>query len=488
MFPESNQSLLIIQYITGIGSLAVAILILVFDANTRFRMRRLIPTERRNGSKPPTRRYRILWILLTLFGFTYIISSAISGLEKQEQVITDDFVTTTTLKTDPHFSPSHLPDEAQIWHDRLIRAIDDKVYPDYTTATDLYGFGRNTGMYIYDMAFAAYATKNPRFVYEISDALDFLQSKLSDAWPECRMAADGILNFIWAHDTTSSLYCTDDHVMDDLLTASGIAYGAFALQQNTYLNPGYSDKVNFWIDYLENNFLRKYLIRGNTSDYSDILNRYLTHPYQSSVNLFYYLYRLTGKTDYLTEAKRRAQVMDATFWRDSVNGYPVVVWRHRPADHNIEEEDCQPTNYSNYTVVYAIALSLDNFSIYNNSLMTGIANTVNQLVLTNSSPQIGLSDSLCGTHSFATDRGYNITSPGTSGERRFEQITYYAGLIAATIWQPEPSFQEKLYLAYLYTENKTESQLDNGADLLYFSYPTAMLLKYSGLISTPTPN
>ena len=284
-----------------------------------------------------------------------------------------NYSTTTTEPPPPPPPPSGDP-EIAAWQSRLEAALNkpDKVHYDpkkMAASNDLYIYARNLNDALTSFTATYRITKDQDTVRYMRDTLAIMRSKLADT------NGDGYKNWIYlsSQDSISACrtklskapdsdpkYCGNDiHHMDEMMTHASVAAAVYTLQQ-----AGFTSDVAFWKDYLENHFEAKWRTR-TSSGYPD---HKLMHPTAQFARYHFYMYKLTGKSEYYTEAKRLAGLVRGTM-RASGDGY---IWAH----HRSEMSGCQPTVYLHYTMAAMADLAVVDSGLYSSSFMAKIANTV----------------------------------------------------------------------------------------------------------------
>jgi len=202
---------------------------------------------------------------------------------------------------------------------------------------------------------------------------------------------DGYKN--WLHktrtDSSSNKYLNDDyHVMNEELTHGMVASMAYTLKQ-----AGYSSSAKFWTDYLKNDFEAKWRKRSGKRSGFPFIEHKLMHPTLNIIRYNYYMYKLTGDSDYYSEAKRLASKVRGTM-HSSDGGY---VWAHEVSSRS----GCQPMTYVKYTTSALADLSTASSSLFDSSFMKRVAYTMAHKTLKNSSGT-SLADNICGSGSYGS--------------------------------------------------------------------------------------
>jgi hypothetical protein len=289
-----------------------------------------------------------------------------------------------SLRVDPNFTPSRLPEEARQWYDRLWAGITNpEQLPNATelaASNNLYNYGRGLNTHMTTLLHVFRATGDLRMLDEIDRLAQIMRSKLKDASilkeGGSEYEADGYLNWLYMRD--NDYKGTDMHEMDDMMTHSMVASVAWAFYVNRDLDSKYAERATFWTDYLKNHFEAKWRKRKGISGDFPFLTKNLTHVYVQWIRYHYYMFRLTGKPAYYEEASRMAHVIanNIIIVKSSVG--EAARW-----DHGIQEvHGPQRTNYARYTMQGLADLSMENFNMsLSNDFMKKIAATLSFFIL-----------------------------------------------------------------------------------------------------------
>lgn len=277
------------------------------------------------------------------------------------------------------------------WHKRLLRTIDNPRYnsssldPKKLAATgDIYRMGRNLNLNLTSVMLAYRETGDRDLVRHIDKIMDIARGKLRDT------NGDGYKN--WTHktrtDRSSNKYLGGDkHEMNEMMTHGMVASMAYTLKQ-----AGYSSSASFWTDYLKNDFEAKWRKRNGKRSGFPFIDHKLMHPTVNMVRYHYYMYKLTGKSEYYSEAKRLASKVRSTM-RSSGSGY---VWDHEVGSRS----GCQPMTYVKYTTSALADLSTASSSLFDSGFMKRVAYTMGRKALKSSSGS--LASNICGSGSYGS--------------------------------------------------------------------------------------
>jgi hypothetical protein len=316
-----------------------------------------------------------------------------------------------SLRGNTSFNRNQLSPEMRLWYDRIWGALDrpqsakDKkaMYPDWKRPDgELYQLGRTVNAHVTALLTAFRATGDYRFLDEATLTMNHARSQLKDVWlPECstypwddgdplekcRQQEDGHLNFIyWASPHTTNpgdagvrrlYFGHDGHLMDSQLTASLVAAYAYAVKVNADVKPEYADAANFWTDWLENHFLQTWIERKG-----DVPVKPLTHPFIQFTRFYYYMYKLTGKTTYLTKAQNRLNEFKAMMKSQSTSFGTAYTWDHAVPGYGQAALGCQKYYYAGQTLSAVADLGLENFGyLADDNEMKKYARTLQGLIL-----------------------------------------------------------------------------------------------------------
>ncbi len=120
------------------------------------------------------------------------------------------------------------------------------------------------------------------------------------------------------------------------------------------------------------------------------------HPYSNFIRYHLYMYKLTGKSEYYSEAKRMVGVVKDHMKTTSTPNGTGYTWDHRINDGtNQSYIGCQPTVYIRYTLqAFADLATLDS-SLFDSTFMKRVANTVAHKVLKDTDGSY-LTNNVCG--------------------------------------------------------------------------------------------
>ncbi len=409
----------------------------------------------------PTQRARAArFFSLLALGILVFSSFASPSLGRASNVTTNErqepelSTTRFTLVGNPNFSASQLPSEMQTWYNRLWQAINNSSqYPNANSAAssgDLYYLGRKLHAHMMGLIAAFRATGDLKLVAEIDRLMELARTQLQD-WD-----GDGWISWRWLYDPSSAYYGNDTHQMDEILTHSMVAEVAYVLKSNAQFNSTYGTHAQFWQDYLVHTWIPKWQARGG-------VEKNLTYPYAAFMKFYYYLYKLTGDSSYLTEATRRANVLYGMMVEGQGSRGPLFTWDHRVPNLGDAAWGCAPTVYSVLTVMSMEDMALEGFGNWaSDSYMAHYAGTFRDNVVTYGTTQ--LAGTLCG---------------GDGGNYQYEEIGKYAngaapGLAAWDTTGVLQSFNVDVY-----------NSVEGSATPKRIYIPAYMLLTLAARSSTP---
>ncbi len=344
---------------------------------------------------------RFFALILTLL----LTSCAVPGARSQVVSRTSlplEPVGTYSLRGNPNFSTDRLPSEMELWHKRLWEGIEyannseESLNPETRASSgDLFSMGRFLNVHITTLLSALRVTKDLALLDEVDRLMEMARAELADT------NADGFQNWRYlneATDSSRSFYNDDFHEMDEILTHSMVAAVAYALSENAPFDRRYEEHAQFWLDYLKNDFEAKWRKRNNKRSGFPFIEHKLMHPTLNMIRYHYYMYKLTGGSDYYSEAKRLASKVRGTM-RSSDGGY---VWAHEVGSRS----GCQPMTYVKYTTSALADLSTASSSLFDSSFMKRVAYTMARKALKSSSGT-SLADNICGSGSYGSANMFN---------------------------------------------------------------------------------
>jgi len=303
-----------------------------------------------------------------------------------------------TLLVDPGFSRERMPNKALLWYNRMWAALNnnDQILnlTKYAGSNDTYLYGRTLGDHITALLHVLRVTGDPAVLDEIDRLTELMRIQLQD-WSIISdkgsdYVEDGFLN--WQNKYDPEWYGTDTMPMDEMLAHSQVAAFTYAFYVNRDFDARFAEHYDFWIDYLINHFEAKWRKR-NDVPVGNFLVKDLTHVYAAWLRYNYYVYKLTGDQQYLTDAEHMADMLKSHMIEvDNGNAY---VWDHRMTElENGAPWGCQPFYYARGTMQYLIDLSLEGFSVFDDAYMTKLAGTVSHNIIDNG--PVDFASDVCG--------------------------------------------------------------------------------------------
>ncbi len=352
------------------------------------------------------------------------LSFMIAGSGQRQVYSYDGSATSAPRLVVSYESPSTLDPEIAAWQTKLETAlakssagsgVDLDIKAKANTG-NLYAYSRDFNNGITSLITAYRINKDPDTALYIKEAMNIAYSKLKD---EHRMCTDGTINCPYSSKTvivrdgyrnyvrylasaeSTDSNGTDWHEMDEMMTHSVLAAAAHTLEQ-----AGYTSAAADWTNYLENDFEAKWRDRENKAPGTfPFLTRDLMHPYAQWIRYHFYMYKLTGKSAYYTEAKRMASVVERNMRPVSTTAGEGYVWDHRVQLSGSASGACQPTNYARLSVQAFQDLAMLDSNLFDTTFMRKIANTMAYKVMKSSSGD-PLADDVCGNATYGNTWPY----------------------------------------------------------------------------------
>lgn len=290
------------------------------------------------------------------------------------------------LRADPAFDLSTLPADARLWYERFWSALrSPNIYPNSLEAAasgDLYQIGRVVNVHVSTVMQVFRITGDLGLLDEIDRTMQVVRSTLKDT------NGDGYLNWTWLHDPGNSQWYGDDyHTMDEDMTHGLIAAVAWLYQENRdQVSPNgvdYSERADFWLGYLQNDFEPKWRARSKTTGY-DYLYTELMHPYLQTVRYYHYMNLLTGDPGYGTEAQKLADALNSEFLAVPTPNGPAFVWGQGVQGEESYVHYFQPTIYAAYTVQTILELAAEGMQPFTSlPFLTELARGITTFVIDN---------------------------------------------------------------------------------------------------------
>ncbi len=263
------------------------------------------------------------------------------------------------LRGDPDFRRSQLSSDALRWYDRLWTALEHRSqYRDLDRLArqgDLYAYARPLNDAFTSLLVVFRATGDLALLDELDRLAQLMRKELRDT------NGDGYLNWRWLADPDSrAYYGRDNHTMDEILTHANIAALAYVLHHNRDLRPGYGAHADFWRDYLINHYEAKWRERNRVARGYPFISREFLHPWTHQIRYQLYMYKLTGDTGRLSDAKRLTDRLfdDGGFVEVDTGRRQGYVWIHTfdPGYYYL-----QPATYLRYVIAATVDLHLEGF-------------------------------------------------------------------------------------------------------------------------------
>jgi len=250
---------------------------------------------------------------------------------------------------------------------------------------DLYRLGRDLNQNLTTVMLAYRETGDRDLVRHIDKIMNIAKDQLADT------NGDGYKNWRWLLRNSGEgrlYYGKDTHAMDEMMTHALVAAAAYTLKQG-----GYSSSARFWTDYLKNDFEAKWRERNNQPSGYPFIDHFLVHPTTQFIRYNFYMYKLTGDSDYYSEAKRLAGQIRGTM-RSSGSGY---VWDHKVGRRG----GCQPMVYVRYTTQAMADIASVDSRLFSSSFMKKVAYTMARKALKSTSGT-KLAGNICGRGSYGS--------------------------------------------------------------------------------------
>lgn len=334
------------------------------------------------------------------------------------------------LRGNPAFRVSDLEPSAQIWYRRVWAAIEDprSSADAWARSDDLYTYARPLHTHLQTLLMAFRATGDLRLLDEVDRLAEIMRSRLSDAWRDTTDGTDGTrdghLNWVWRVGGYPEYDGKDTHKLDEMKTHAIIATIAYALQANRDLpspsGRSYASHADFWRDYLVNDFEAKWREREGVSSGFPIMIRPDNHTYYSWMKWHYYMALLTGKSGYMTEAERMANVIwDEEMRQVSTADGPVLFWTRGVVGEGGGVAYLEPTTYSRYVYGDAVEFHLEGFHRWaSTTSLQAMARTFAEYV-------IDLDGATSGVDWFASDIGGGTSRAGIPSDPNWSRMEIY---------------------------------------------------------------
>jgi hypothetical protein len=250
-----------------------------------------------------------------------------------------DLAARNSLVGDPTFKEASLPTEARIWYQRVIananyRPTSFKGAPNtpdaFARSGDPYYIGRALNVHVTLLLLNFRQTGDMRLLDEVTRLMDITKSKLWDAWDNG--TKDGFLNWRNNRDKLPlSIRGKDiERDLDEILYSALVAEVAYVY----HLNRGkpspkgydYATRADFWKNYMVNHYEKKWRKREGKPTGFPYIRAFLMHIHANQIRCYYYLYKITGNTSYLGEARRLASLFDKNMVTVQTKAGAAYVW------------------------------------------------------------------------------------------------------------------------------------------------------------------
>ncbi|MFH1408898.1 MAG: fibronectin type III domain-containing protein, partial [Nanoarchaeota archaeon] len=308
--------------------------------------------------------------------YYYVVES----IDPSDNSVTSGMFSFTTLESsqgmsivgNPDFDPADLSPESRVWYDRMVASMIDTTAGTNALAgtNGVYEYGRTLNMHTTALLRALRATGDLQFLARAADIWKIAAAELDDSWCDgTNDGQDGYLNWVWGEGSPGDLYyCRDIHSMDETMAHGIVAALADALNKNRHLGAAYGydfgAEADFWLDYLENHFLKKWYERAGSADAAwnteNSVNpptggfyKRLSHPRSNQLRLAYHLHEMTGNQFYadkfdeiLTELKNLPEDNP-----EDTEAPVAYRWKHQVAG---ADEGWQRMTYARYVMDVAL--------------------------------------------------------------------------------------------------------------------------------------
>jgi hypothetical protein len=264
-----------------------------------------------------------------------------------------------------------------------VARLDASIVDSWSTATawagsdDLYLLGRSVSDYVAALLMGLRSTGDLTYLDRVADLTELARADLADAWLDG--TEDGYLGWRWRADESAvGLYGTDTHDMDEAMTHGMVGLVAHAFHVNRDLSPGYAEKADFWLGYLQDHFLAKWTERTGSADgaWESGFYKRLTHPRANQLRLAHYLADITGDAAYADRARLIAEELSAH--PEPHPEHPGAVrWKHQVAG---SDEGWQKINYAQYTLRVLLEMNLEGRPELDDDALRGYATTFRDVV------------------------------------------------------------------------------------------------------------
>lgn len=268
----------------------------------------------------------------------------------------------------PNFDENQLPAKAKYWYTKLWQSINySGKYPDpYNAASsgDCYKIGRVLGPYIYALSNTMRVSGDLRLLDEMTNVMDIARPKLVD------IDGDGNRHwlFLFEPEKGSSLYGTENHLMDNMLSITAVATYTYALKENIGLRPQYQERLNFW---------KQIMLEYEAGQFRNgsYPNKTLMHPYSGFATYWVFAYKIFGDSWRRTQYESRINKMEDMMVYYAPKGETGVFWDHRVLGLDGSSPwGCQPVYYATLSMQFMLNLHWEHIGDFaNQSFMRNLA-------------------------------------------------------------------------------------------------------------------
>ncbi|MFH1017258.1 MAG: hypothetical protein V1798_03625, partial [Pseudomonadota bacterium] len=284
------------------------------------------------------------------------------------------------LRGDPSFSTGSLTAEELKWYNRIFDGVGGTpsegsrtLIDEICAGGDLYAIGRDIGNYAEALVMALRATGDLRFLDRILDVSERCRSTLKDEWHNG--STDEFTDWQWLVDPNNpQFYGNDLNWLDESAASSTFALVAYAMHVNRDLSPSYAASADFWLDWLENQFLAKWYQRAAGKHDCDGWDPKLcawnkpfaafykpdTEPRSWNWRLAYYLWKITANSFY---KDRNDEIVTQLVNSLQVNpDHPTAIRWARQLD--VTTQEWQDTTHGQYVSRTAMEMNLEGMPFF----------------------------------------------------------------------------------------------------------------------------
>lgn len=303
--------------------------------------------------------------------------------------------TMVSLHGSESFEPAELDPEARCWYEELWSVIQDpdssSRITDLAASNNLYTYSRDLNTHVTALLSAFRVTGDLALLDEVDRLAQHMRAQLDDRWYGAAAlepgSTDGYLNWVWRQSTSEAHRGRDLHEVDEMRTHAMVAMIAWAFAANRDLDGpngvDYSERADFWTDYLRNHFEAKWRERSGTPwPRFPFLDKPHVHETIDFIRYHHYLHQLTDEEAYAAEAERLTTMILDNFAEVETDAGPALVTPRSIVEEGGSQDYLMPSTYVRYVYASAVDLHFEGVGAWASAeLMEKLARSLTEFIM-----------------------------------------------------------------------------------------------------------